>query len=241
MSKTLYHYDPKTGLLVSSSTAQVDVKASVNKEVYIIPPFSTFQVPPVVEESARVAKFNTITNSWTVVDDFRGYEVVNKETKEIVIWTEIGPIPEQYTFDIYERELKPYIVYSDTGWVLSDTGRADLIDAIWKLRKCNREIECSSDIEYKGHLIHVDAVSFNDIMLAAQEAILSGDMTTSKRWVTADNLDVQLNGNDFVAIAKLYGARRQKLVYESNEAWKADTEASDEELIEIFRDLKRGE
>ena len=74
-------------------------------------------------------------------------------------------------------------------------------------------------------------------MLAAQEAMLSGDMTTTKRWVTADNVDVQLNGNDFVAIARLYGARRQSLVYKSNEAWQEDTERENDELIELYRSL----
>ena len=83
MSKILYHYDPKTGLFISSSIASIDVKTSVDKEVYIIPPNATLQAPPVVNEPFRVARFNTNTNSWNVVDDFRGRVVYNKETKNM--------------------------------------------------------------------------------------------------------------------------------------------------------------
>ena len=239
MSKILYHYDPKTGLLISYSTAEIDVKASKDKPVYVIPANTTFEKPPVVGQIHRVARFDIKTNSWTVVDDFRGLPVYNKETKEKVEWKDIGNLPKEYTFKVPDIELIPYLSWGTTDWVVSDEGRTKLIDDIWAIRKTLREAECSSDIEYNGHMIHVDAVSFNDIMLAAQEALVSGDMTTSKRWVTADNLDVQLNGNDFIAIARLFGARRQKLVYESNEAWQHDAESSTEELIQIFKELKQ--
>lgn len=238
MSKILYHYDPKTGLLVSSSIAQIDAKASIDKPVYVVPPNATFEKPPVVSQIHRVAKFDMNSKSWSVVDDYRGLPVVNKTTKEKTTWTKLGNLPKEYTFKTYDEDLKKYVKWDGLNWTIDEEGRTLLLADIWDIRKSIREQECSSDIEYNGNLIHVDAVSFNDIMLAAQEAILSGDMTTSKRWVTADNVDVQLNGNDFIAIAKLFGARRQKLVYESNEAWQRDEEESTESLIEIYREMK---
>ena len=239
MSKILYHYDPKTGLLISYSTAELDVKASKDNPVYIVPANTTFAKPPVVEQVHRIAKFDIKTNSWTVVDDFRGLPVYNKNTKEKVEWKTLGNLPKEYTFKAPDADLAPYLSWGTTDWIVSDEGRAKLIEDIWTIRKSIREAECSSDIEYNGHMIHVDAVSFNDIMLAAQEALISGDMTTSKRWVAADNVDVQLNGNDFIAIARLFGARRQKLVYESNEAWQNDVETSTEDLIKVFKELKQ--
>lgn len=238
MSKILYHYDPKTGLLVSYSEAQLDVKASTNKPVYVIPPNSTFEKPPVVNQPNRVAKFNTKTRSWTTVDDYRGMTVVNKDTKERVVWKEIGFIDNKYTFVDYDDDIKAYIIWNGSEWEISEEGRTKLLDDIWELRKDIREKECSSDLNYNGNMIHVDPVSFNDIMLAAQEAILSNDLTTTKRWVTADNVDVQLSGNDFIAIARMFGERRQRLVYDSNEAWQQDTQETNESLVGIFRELK---
>ena len=238
MSKILYHYDPKTGLLLAQSIAQIDVKASTDgKIVYMIPPNTTFAVPPTNVGPYRVAKYNPALNSWNIVDDFRGRKVVKTSTKEIITWNEIGAIPKGYTFDIYSSDIAKYVEWNGSGWVISEEGRNLLIEDIWTLRKNIREQECSSDLEYNGHLIHVDATSFNDIMLAAQEALISGDMITTKRWVTADNVDVQLNGSDFINIARLFGERRQRLVYESNEAWQQDMERSDTELVEIFRTL----
>lgn len=240
MSKVLYKYDPQTGLLINSFVASVDVRASIDKKVYIIPPNCTDQKPPQVDQSYRVARFNVKSNSWNVVDDYRGCEVYDVETKQSVVWDKLGPLPKEYTFISYDKELINYIEWNGDEWVITANGREQMINDIWDLRKSKREAECSSDIEYQGHMIHVDAVSFNDIMLAAQEALVSGDMTTTKRWVTADNVDVQLNGNDFITIARLFGERRQRLVYESNEAWQQDTERSNEELIEVLKELKGG-
>ena len=237
MSKILYHYDRETGLLISTSEAQLDVNKPNTKDEYIIPAFSTFAEPPVVKQIHRVAKYDINTDSWTVVDDFRDMTVYDKTTKEAIVWKKLGNLPRQYTFKPYEPDLKEFVEWNGSDWSVSEKGREILLDRIWDVRKAIREQECASDLEYKGHMIHVDATSFNDIMLAAQEAILMDDMTTSKRWVTADNVDVQLNGNDFVAIAKLFGIRRQRLVYESNEAWQNDTQQSNETLVELYRSL----
>jgi hypothetical protein len=223
---------------IDKTVAQIDVKASVDKPVYVIPSYSTFEKPPVVSQAYRVAKFDMNSRSWSVVDDYRGIPVVNKTTKEKITWTKLGNLPKEYTFKTYDDDLEKYVKWDGLDWTIDDEGRTLLLADIWSIRKSIRELECSSDIEYNGNLIHVDPASFNDIMLAAQEAILSGDMTTSKRWVTADNVDVQLNGNDFIAIARLFGARRQKLVYESNEAWQRDEEESTDSLIEIYREMR---
>lgn len=240
MSRILYKYDPQTGLLISSFEAEIDTRASkqVGKEVYFCPPNTTTVAPdPNFNQSHRVQKYDDASKSWIIVDDFRGMKVFNKTTKEEMIWKEIGPLPKEYTFKSIPTDIKKYVEWTGVSWEVSESGREKLLDDIWYIRKNKREIECTSDIEYNGHKIHVDPTSFNDIMLAAQEALLSGDMTTTKRWVTADNVDVQLNGQDFLAIAKLYGSRRQSLVYQSNEAWQEDTKLSNNELIELYRSL----
>ena len=46
-------------------------------------------------------------------------------------------------------------------------------------------------------------------------------------------------GNDFVEIVRLFGERRQRLVYQSNEDWINDNNASTESLIEIYKSLKK--
>ena len=244
MSRIFYKYDPQTGLLISSFEAELDTRATkvAGKEVYFCPPYTTEVAPdPNFNQAYRVQKYDDASKSWIIVDDFRGLKVINKETKEEITWNELGPLPKEYTFKSIPKGLKKYVAWSGTDWSISEEGRDKLLDDIWTIRKILRESTCQSDIEYNGHKIHVDPTSFNDIMLAAQEAMISGDMTTTKRWVTADNVDVQLNGNDFVAIARLYGARRQQLVYKSNEDWQHDTTLTNEELVEVYNKLLKGQ
>ena len=241
MQKKLYHYDAKTGEYLKSSLAQVDAKSSKHSTKYFIPPYSTLEEPPKVLQSYRVAVFDFEYNSWKIVEDYRGQKAINKTTKEITTWTEIGPLPRTMTFVEYDPDLKDYITWSDEkiDWVIDDDGRTRLLNDIWELRKTIRNRKCNEDVIYGGHAVHVDPVSLNDLLLAAQEALLANDMVTTKRWITSDATNVQYNGNDFVEIVRLFGERRQRLVYQSNEDWINDNNASTESLIEIYKSLKK--
>lgn len=237
MSKMFYRYNPNNGLLITTFAGTVDNLASKDgKIIYALPPNVT-DIAPGENIPGRVQFFDKSSNSWRYTEDNRGKQVINKSTKEIKTWDEIGLIPNEYTTDIPDANVLSYMSWQGTYWDIVGKDRDRLLDTIWKLRKQKRDAECASDLIYKGHPIHVDEISFVDITLAAQEAIITNDMITTRRWVTADDVNVQLNGADFVAIMRMYGERRQRLVYESNEAWQRDLNKSTKELITLLNNF----
>ena len=238
MSKIFYKYNPDNGLLVTSFVGTIDKLASKDgKIVYVTIPNVT-DIAPGEDIPGRVQFFDKSSNSWRYTEDNRGKQVINKLTKEIKTWDAIGLIPNEYTTDIPKPNVLRYMSWQGTYWDIVGEDRDRLLDDIWRLRKQKRDEECASDLVYKGHPIHVDEISFVDITLAAQEAILVNDMITTRRWITADDTNVQLNGGDFIAIMRMYGDRRQRLVYESNEAWQQDLTRSTEELLSILKRLQ---
>ena len=235
----LHEYDKDTRLFVREVYAQLNDVATerTGKEVYFVIPYTTETEPPSSVPQGYAAVYNLEEDNWTQIEDHRGQMVYNVELNEIVPYNQLGPIVDPYVAEYPDTEVLKYMRYDGTKFVLN---REQILELIWEMRKTIRDITCASDLEYNGHMYHVDAVSLNDIMLAAQEAILAQDFTTTKRWVTADDINVLLTGTDFVAIMRLYGARRQQLVYESNDAWQSDITKTDDELIAMYRELNGG-
>ena len=235
----LYEYDKDTRLFVREVYAQLNDVATerTGKEVYFVIPYTTETEPPSGVPQGYAAAYNLEEDNWNQIEDHRGQMVYNVELNEIVPYNQLGPIVGPYVAEYPDTDVLKYMRYDGTKFVLN---REQILELIWEMRKTIRDSTCASDLEYNGHMYHVDAVSLNDIMLAAQEAILSQDFTTTKRWVTADDINVLLTGTDFVAIMRLYGDRRQQLVYESNDAWQSDITKTDDELIAVYRELNGG-
>ena len=111
-----------------------------------------------------------------------------------------------------------------------------ILDQIWDRMKDLRNKKCNADLEYNGHLYHVDSVSLNDLTLAAQSYQMTG-RTEPMRWVTADDIDVQLTGSDFVQILQAYANRRAEQVYWSNDQWRVYTEFTMDALVAVLDGL----
>lgn len=233
----LYLYNSDTFEYAGSTIRQKDPMASAQEKkiVYFNVPNSTTVAPPTAQFPNRALVFNVDENKWNYVSDYRNLRVINVETKEIVAYDRLGDVEYPFVIDIPNRNHLKYLDYIDEHWVL--TKRDDILADIWSFRKSIRDMACEKDLEYNGHFYHVDKKSYNDILLAAQDVLLTGDQTITKRWVTADSDSVTLSGADLIAILKAYGARRQALVYESNDQWKIDAQLSDDELLDLYDEL----
>ena len=66
--------------------------------VYMDPPNSTPIEPPKFDKG-KIPVFNEGTNSWALVDDFRGLKVYDKKTKEEVLVTALGALPSNYVLE----------------------------------------------------------------------------------------------------------------------------------------------
>ena len=234
----LYLFDKETFEYRGAIIKQKDVEASLaeHRTVYFKVPYSTDIKPPTTIIPNKVLVFDPNAGAWDYIDDFRHTRVINVETKEVVEYGKLGPIEYPFSSNIPNRSHLQYIAYSEeNGWQVSD--RESLLSDIWKMRKTIRDWQCDQDIEYNGHLIHVDKRSYNDLLLAAQEILLTGDRSISKTWITADVESITLTGEDFINILHSYGMRRQRLVYESNEAWKRDETMSNDVLLDVCDEL----
>lgn len=98
----VYVYDKVTKEYIGTVEAYIDSVASrrVGHDVYLMPSYTTELVPPEANHG-EVAIFQN--KEWKVVPDFRGQTVYNYNTRESVVWNEIGPLPKGFTSKAIER------------------------------------------------------------------------------------------------------------------------------------------
>ena len=209
-----------------------------------LPKNTTLVEPPgIMPEEGYIFVFNKETNEWTIEKKYKGVECIDIDTHEIKTYEEDAPLPANLTDNIPDRVTLPYLKFirSDNKWVPDHDKKEQLINDIWELRKSIRDTKCEEDIEYNEHFYHVDSpTSLNDLVLAAQSMIASNTLTSERRWVTADSTSVTITGNDIVQILRLYGDRREALVFQSNQDWENDCNSSMAVLLETYKQLSNG-
>jgi len=232
-----YRYDSDTFEYIGEEEAIENTVTNSQTQKWFVPANCTFEIPPRQKEG-YVILFDKSLQIWYNEIDNRHTWVVDIETHKKFQYGKLGEIPSTLTTVEpnweYEKWLK--FDFNEQAWTFDTTKRNELLEHLWELRKEIRTLKCESDIDYNGHLVHVDPISFNDIMLAFQNAMFTNDMSTPRRWVCA-NGDVEFTGQDFMTIMQLYGARRERLVFESNDGWRRDTLKHDEFLLSTLTEL----
>jgi len=205
-------------------------------ESYILPPNSTVTKPDdglVFDNKTSFLIFDLETKNWKVID-FENEMVINKFTKEIAkknIYNYLNP---DFISNIPSARILSYVEWNaeTQGWKIADENREAVLGQLWELRKFIRNSECGKDLEYNGHLYHVNKRSLFDIFMTTYT--MKQDETTV--WITADNTDesVTLTKEDLDNILIAYRKRREKLVLEANEKWKEDEKLTTDELFIEF-------
>lgn len=250
---TAYLYNAENFFFEKEISIQKNLRASERKgeEVFILPPNSTLVKPPLVDGIINpLSFFDKNTDEWRCGESHVGEEAWEKDNGTQITIKSPGPLPENLTQVQPDHQLLPFLRFDDIlqKWVLDSSKRESLEQTIWKLRKQKREVICQSDILYKKTVdtvekeffIHMDTVSYNDVLLAAQNAFFTGDLETTRNWITATGEIVALNGHDFQSILAAYGARREEQVYSSNAAWQEDIQLDDDSLLGLYSTLILG-
>jgi len=89
MTKTVYLFDPLTGIYTGTYGAQESPEES---GVFITPTYSTPIAPPPLTAN-QAAVFTVATNSWSVVSDYRDQIMYDQVTGAAVLIDAIGPLP----------------------------------------------------------------------------------------------------------------------------------------------------
>lgn len=95
-------FDKVTKEYTGTTVAYLNKVASrkAGKDIYFMPAYTTELIPPKCAEN-EVAIFER--GQWNIVPDFRGVAVYNLNTRESIIWKEIGKLPKGYTTKVIER------------------------------------------------------------------------------------------------------------------------------------------
>lgn len=93
----VYNYHPVTKEYLGQSVAHVDPMRLklLGETVYLLPANATFTAPPSTTKN-QIAIYDVDKDKWEKVKDYRGMTVYNKETRQPVVWQEIGPLPSGY-------------------------------------------------------------------------------------------------------------------------------------------------
>jgi hypothetical protein len=138
----IYNYDPETGICVGTSSATLDPMETKKqgKDIYLIPAYSTTEVPPEVREH-EVSVFKG--GRWRVIPDHRGE----------IWWRQDGTKYTIETLGIAPAE-------TDVGHDPRISVYYDLIDGVWVI---NRERWLNAEIRPKRDqlLNEVDIVRCN--------------------------------------------------------------------------------
>ena len=112
----IYCYNAKTKEFLRDREAQKDPLESRKrkKSVFMFPSNATSIKPPAIKEN-EVACF--INNAWQILPDFRGDIYYYKETKEKIIFIQIGEKPDnKLTLEIPENDQQSWDEFSNS-WV----------------------------------------------------------------------------------------------------------------------------
>lgn len=166
-----YHYHPATFEYLGTTPKRIDNTATIanGTTTYLPPPnYATLVVVPNTTTN-QAAIYDTVSDSWSIVEDYRGVAVYDIEGNESVIET-IGPLPEGLYLnmsDITDQEKKDhllnkiiehsdtlkqsYIAYQGINIQINDSDLSDFrMDLEWlNADKYNREITGSvTEISY---------------------------------------------------------------------------------------------
>lgn len=96
----IYNYSPLTLEFIGQNEARPN---PLENDKYLIPANATEITPPAITEN-QTAVFNPNLKIWEIKPDFRDKVFWNKQTKEKVIISEIGMIPDKSLTDIEPSE-----------------------------------------------------------------------------------------------------------------------------------------
>ena len=98
----LYRYSKETkeyiGCLGEALIDPLESKLK-GKDIIVIPPYCTTKQPKILQENT-VNVFNEKIMDWEVVKDYRGFVGFDSKTRQPLIITELGPLPETFVEEL---------------------------------------------------------------------------------------------------------------------------------------------
>lgn len=133
----VYNYDANTKEFLSQSQAQ---KSPLEEGVYLIPANAT-EIKPNQKEG-YVCVFDEKEQKWKHVKDLRGIKLYHKNTKEMIVCSELGFDDSEYT----NLEPSEFSIWSDDSWREDENAKARALK-LEQIKELKLEIEANKEAQ----------------------------------------------------------------------------------------------
>lgn len=193
MIKNIYTYHPQTREFLSESQAD---KSPLEKEVYLLPAFST-EIPPHSVQANQIQVFDPIEKKWSLLPDFRNTKLYSKIDGSPVVITEIGKTPDDYNATSKNRPGPTYLFVGD-DWIIdplliTQELEKKKLKKIEEIKKKRDEVRFNGGIKIGQFWFQSDERSQTDFMALKEVATGKSlsDVLVSK-WRTLNGVTVDI-------------------------------------------------
>ncbi|MBK2258993.1 hypothetical protein [Francisella philomiragia] len=195
----VYNYD-NNGYFIGESLAY---ESPLENGVYVLPKNSTTTEPEL--QDGFIPKFKS--GVWEQVSNYKGRQVYDITTKEMVIVDYFGDIKEGYTHKAPNNDYQEFI---KDEWTMTEKSYTEFrIDLKTKFRQLREKEISTAEVEYKDKKFKGDrgtALEVDAYINAFQRAIPLGLRQPTDivaRWRTQDNSYIDLYIEDMISISLL--------------------------------------
>lgn len=185
MTTLLYRYDPQTREYLESFVPLNDLQLTSYPH--------TTEVVPLPSKPGYAVIFDELKQQWWYLEDHRGQQAIDVNTKCRAPWTRLGPLPATHTLVLPKLAHLPYLRFDpDTRqWEFDEQQREYCLDRLLQLRQELRQQQVDQSLTYQDHRFRVTPDGLVELLVASQ-TVTDGtylvDITGKMVWLTAADL-----------------------------------------------------
>lgn len=226
MTTLLYRYDPQTREYLESFVPLNDLQLTSYPH--------TTEVVPLPSKPGYAVIFDELKQQWWYLEDHRGQQAIDVNTKCRAPWTRLGPLPATHTLVLPKLAHLPYLRFDpDTGqWEFDEQQRDYCLGQLLQRRRELRQEQVDRPLTYHEHQFIVTPDGLVELLVARQTV-------TDYTYVTdAAGQMVRLTAAELQELLANWDQRRQTLDWTLTTAWEQDQTRPGTELLNCLDELE---
>lgn len=226
MTTLLYRYDPQTKEYLESFVPLNDLQLASYPH--------TTDVVPLPAKPGYAVIFDELKQQWWYLEDHRGQQVIDVDTKCRASWKQLGPLPATHTLVIPKRTHLPYLRFDPDirQWEFDEQQRDYCLGQLLQRRRELRQVQADRPLTYHEHQFTVTPDGLVELLVARQTV-------TDYTYVTdAAGQMVRLTAAELQELLTSWDQRRQTLDWTLATAWEQDRTRPGTELLNCLDELE---
>lgn len=226
MTTLLYRYDPQTREYLESFVPLNDLQLTSYPH--------TTEVVPLPSKPGYAVIFDELKQQWWYLEDHRGQQAIDVNTKCRAPWTRLGPLPATHTLVLPKLAHLPYLRFDpDTRqWEFDEQQRDYCLGQLLQRRRELRQEQADRPLTYHEHQFIVTPDGLVELLVARQTV-------TDYTYVTdAAGQMVRLTAAELQELLANWDQRRQTLDWTLTTAWEQDQTRPGTELLNCLDELE---